>query len=56
MDPLTLIVLVVLVAWLSGYFGYGRTRWAWGRNGDIGALLVVLVLLVLLFGWPRGVR
>lgn len=54
MDPISLVVIVLVIAWILGYFGYGRTRWELGRGADLTTLLVVLLLLIWLFGWPRA--
>jgi hypothetical protein len=49
---LEIILVVLLILWLGGYIGYGRSRWGWGRSGDIGTIILVILILVLLFG-PR---
>lgn len=48
MSPLAVILVVLLILWLSGYIGYGRSRWGWGRPGDIGTVLLIVLVLVLL--------
>jgi hypothetical protein len=51
MTPLQLILIIVALLILSGgYFGYGRSHWGWGHAGDIGWLIIVILVLFLLFG------
>lgn len=47
MSPLAIVLLVILILWLGGYLGYGRSRLGWGRNGDIGTILLIVVILIL---------
>lgn len=46
---LEIILIVLLLLWLAGYLGYGRSRLGWGRSGDIGTIILVVLILVLLF-------
>jgi len=50
MDPLTLLIVVVLLVFLFGgpYYGY-RNDWGTGPSGLLG-LVVLIVLLYVLFG------
>jgi hypothetical protein len=42
-----LILLVVLILLLGGYFGYGRT--AFGSRGLVDLLVAVLVILAIVY-------
>lgn len=42
------ILLVILVLYLLGYVGHGRANWGWGRGGDIGSLLITLLVIFLI--------
>lgn len=50
MSPLGILLLIILILWLGGYFGYGRSRWGWGPSGDVGTVLLIVVILLLLGG------
>jgi len=47
---LLIIVIVLLLLWTPGYYGYGRSRWVWGNGGHLITLVLVIVLLWVLFG------
>jgi hypothetical protein len=50
MITLPTLLVIILVVVLLTYGGYGRSRWAWGAPGDIVAVLVVLLVVLLLVG------
>ena len=50
---LLVIIIVLLILWAPGYYGYGRTRWGMGYGGDILTLLLIIVLLWVIFGRGR---
>jgi len=52
-DMLLVIIIVLLILWAPGYYGYGRTRWGMGYGGDILTLLLIIVLLWVIFGRGR---
>jgi hypothetical protein len=47
---LLIIIIVLLVLWAPGYYGYGRSRWGIGYGGDIVTLLLIIILLWAIFG------
>jgi hypothetical protein len=47
---LLIIVIVLLLLWTPGYYGYGRSRWGLGYGGHLLTLILVIVLLWALFG------
>ena len=47
---LLIIIIVLLILWAPGYYGYGRNRWGMGYGGDILTLLLIIVLLWAIFG------
>ena len=47
---LLILIIVLLVLWTPGYYGYGRSRWGIGYGGDILTLILVIVLIWLLIG------
>lgn len=42
-----LLLIILLVLLLLGYGGYGRSRWGWGYGGDLGGLLVLIIVIYL---------
>ncbi len=49
--PMLLIVLIVLVVlWTPGYYGYGRNRWNLGYGGHALTTILVIVLILALLG------
>jgi len=42
---LLIIIIVLLVLWTPGYYGYGRTRWGIGYGGHFITLILVIVLI-----------
>jgi amino acid permease len=49
-EMLLIIVIVLLLIWTPGYYGYGRSRWGLGNGGHLLTLILVIVLLWALFG------
>lgn len=47
---LLIIIIILLVLWTPGYYGYGRSRWGIGYGGDIITLLLVIFVIWLLIG------
>jgi hypothetical protein len=47
---LLIIIIVLLVLWAPGYYGYGRRRWGFGCGGDVFTLILIVVLLWAIFG------
>jgi hypothetical protein len=47
---LLVLIIVLLVLWTPGYYGYGRRRWGLGYGGDILTLILVIVLIWALTG------
>jgi hypothetical protein len=50
---LLIIIIVLLVLWAPGYYGYGRRRWGLGCGGDALTLILIIVLLWAIFGSGR---
>ena len=40
---LLIIIIILLILWAPGYYGYGRSRWGMGYGGDILTLLLIIV-------------
>ena len=47
---LLIIIIVLLILWAPGYYGYGHRRWGLGNGGHIVTLLLIIILLWALFG------
>lgn len=47
---LLIIVIILLLIWTPGYYGYGRTRWGLGYGGHLLTLLLVILVIWLLIG------
>ena len=47
---LLIILIVLLVLWTPGYYGYGHSRWGLGHGGHLVTLILVIVLILALLG------
>lgn len=50
MDPITFLLVIIIILWLAGYFGYGRSRWGWGPHGDWGTVILIVLIVLILVG------
>lgn len=42
---LLIVIIVLLLLWTPGYYGYGRTRWGLGGGGHLLTLILVIALI-----------